>query len=88
MTSNKDTKPGIEVLKEAVSRFSCCHTDFVYRYTVKELLKISDAWGRSGWDIVADQWTTRQLNEAIELDRAPTWDDNEKPTYQSRTESA
>lgn len=75
---------GIEILRRLVKRFSACREDAIDGYTVAELIAIDDAWSRSDWDIYPDQWTARQLREAIRDGRAPTWDADERPTYEPR----
>lgn len=71
----------IETLRHISSAFDYCNETLLQRYTIEELLKIYDAWMRSEWDFYPDQWTTRQLGDAIKKGRAPTWSDSEEPTY-------
>lgn len=52
------------------------------RFSVEEHIKIHRAWRACGWDIYPDQWTPRQVAEALAEGRPPTWDENERPTYE------
>lgn len=80
MTERERELTSIQILRRLVQRFGCCREDFNDRFTVAELLLLDSAWSRSGWDIYPDQWTKRQVTEALR-GIAPTWDDNERPTH-------
>lgn len=78
MSDNKQT--GIETLRRAVNLFSNCNDTFNETWTAAQLVAIYEAFQGSDWDITPDRWTERQINEALE-GRAPTWDDDQEPTY-------
>ena len=73
---------GIDQLRSAVAAYAYCNESFLQQFTAAELLTIRACWLASEWDFFPDQWTTRQLREALEQGRAPTWSARtEKPTY-------
>lgn len=45
------------------------------RWTAEEWLRLARAFQASGWDITPDQWSPRQLREALHKRRplAPAW---------------
>lgn len=70
----------IEKMRMAVNAFSYCNETFLQRYRIADLMKIRLAWVKSEWDFFPDQWTERQVREALR-GKAPMWDDNEQPIY-------
>lgn len=48
--------------------------------TRDQIFAIFDAWMASGWDFYPDQWTERQLQDAL-AGIVPQWDNNEEPIY-------
>ena len=79
---NLEEGKGIEALRHAVELFRHNRESFNYRYTAVELLLIADACARSDWDIWPDNWTTRQVEEAIKYGYAPNWKEDERtPIY-------
>lgn len=73
----------IEKMRRAVSAFSYCNETFLQRYRMADLMKIHLAMVKSEWDFLPDQWTNRQVKEALH-GKVPMWDDNEKPMYSKR----
>ena len=71
---------GMEKLRKAVRALNYCNESFLDRFTVTELLCIHDAWLKSDWDIVPDDWEDQQVTNAL-FGIVPQWDDNEKPIY-------
>jgi hypothetical protein len=71
----------IEELRRMVSAFSNCSESFLMRWTLPQLLQIWRAWDASAWDNTPDNWTARQIREALR-GHAPKWDSNELPIYQ------
>jgi hypothetical protein len=72
-------KTGAEVLRGAVRAFGHCRESFLDHYSAVELLALYDAWQRSEWGILPDEWEGRQVEEAIE-GRAPCWEEYEDET--------
>jgi hypothetical protein len=70
---------GIEVLRRAVAMFNDCDETFNQQYTTEDLLKIAVCQLKSEYDYYPDQWTKKQLRDAIHLGKAPRWDDKEQP---------
>jgi hypothetical protein len=70
----------IEKMRMAINTFAYCNETFLQRYNVKQLMKIHSIMVSCEWDFLADQWTERQLREALK-GIVPKWDDNEKPVY-------
>lgn len=76
-----DENTGIEKLRLLVSNANYCNESFNEQFTIEELIKIHRALALCAWDILPDSWTERQIREALELGRVPTWDEQERPTY-------
>lgn len=72
---------GAQKLRQAVNLINNCQESFLDQYTAEQLLALYVAYKRSGWDITPDQWTERQVIEALWLDKAPCWDEDENPVY-------
>jgi len=77
-----ENESGIELLRRVVKLFDYCNETFNSKYTPEELIKLAKVCWESGWDFFPDQYTKRQLYEALTYGRAPKWDDNEKPIYE------
>lgn len=74
-------RTGIEDLRRLVMNFNYCRESFLERFTIAELVKLHHAHQGCAWDFFPDQWTERQVREALR-GRIPTWDPaTEKPTY-------
>lgn len=78
-----EAMPGVERLRQMVNRLDCCRESAIYDYTVEQLLALDRAWALSEWDIPIDQWTDRQVREAL-AGRPPTWEHEGKPTYDKK----
>lgn len=76
-----DENTGIEKLRLLVSNANYCNESFNEQFTIEELIKIHRALALCAWDILPDSWTERQIQEALELGRVPTWNNDELPTY-------
>jgi len=70
----------MEMLREMVDSFDNCNESFLDDKTVPQLLTIYNCWMRCGWFIRPDEWTTKQVKEAME-GIAPDWDAEERPVY-------
>jgi hypothetical protein len=78
-------RTGMEKLRIAVNALNYCRESFLDQFTSEELLKIHAAWTASGWDIFPDQWTARQVQEALQ-GTPPKWTDEEcTPVYSDGT---
>jgi hypothetical protein len=73
----------IEKMRMAINAFSYCNETFLQRYNVKQLMKLHFAMMACEYDFLPDQWTDRQVKEALK-GIVPNWDDNEKPVYAKR----
>lgn len=71
---------GIELLRKVVNFFNHCNETFNYRWTPEELVKLAQACWKSEWDIFPDEWTERQLYEALN-GRAPQWEIQGRPHH-------
>jgi hypothetical protein len=80
MTPNTNDTTAIENLRDMVAAFDQCSEDFNCRFTLPELVRIWDAWNQCGWVFYPDQWSDRQVREALR-GVAPDWDDEERPTF-------
>jgi hypothetical protein len=74
-------KTGIEALRDAVQAFNYCNETFLGQFSVEELLTLRKLWLKSAWDVYPDDWTRRQVCEAVSLGLVPAWDDEERPVY-------
>jgi hypothetical protein len=70
----------IEMLRHMVGSFDRCNESFMDDKAVPQLLTIYNCWMRSGWLIRPDEWTTKQVKEAME-GIAPDWDAKERPVF-------
>lgn len=70
----------IEILRDMVAAFDMVNEEFNWRFTLTELVRIWDAWNQCGWDFYPDQWSDRQVREALR-GIAPDWDDRERPVF-------
>lgn len=61
----KKIKRDMNFLRTAVELLDTVNEGFNDRYNVTELLAIVESWMTSEWDIPPDEWTTRQVKEAI-----------------------
>lgn len=73
-------KFGIETIRQAVTLFNDCSETFNQQFTATELLQLAAAHQASDFDFYPDQWTERQIKEALR-GIVPQWDDNEQPSY-------
>ncbi len=71
---------GIDKLRRMVDNFDSNHEEFNTRFTVEQLVIIHDAWMKSDWDINPDQWTKRQVQEALK-GVPPNWIGDGKALY-------
>jgi hypothetical protein len=79
VTSGHVLVTGIDALRRAVRVLNQCNESFNQEYSATQLLSIVDALSRSTHDILPDQWTDKQIRDAIRLFKAPIWDENERP---------
>lgn len=74
---------GVEELRLAVSNLDHTHEAFMDAFTAAELLQINRMLIKSRWEIFPDQWTKRQIREAL-AGAPPDWTDDGKPIYSRR----
>ena len=88
MARDKDGNSGMDLLRQAVEALDGCREDFLDDFTPPQLLQIHAMWKASKWDIAPDEWTKRQIKEAL-AGKPPEWDrETEKPVYSPRTKVA
>ncbi len=56
---------GIEELRKAVNVFDNCRESFNDRFTMTQLITLWRALHLCEWDITPDEWSERQVNEAL-----------------------
>lgn len=71
-------KFGIDGLRNMVKQFNYCNETFLQKYSIQELIKIGKALSKIEWDYLPDQWTEKQINDALN-DRVPQWDSEGNP---------
>ena len=79
-TKIQEKRSGADELRLIVSNLNATREGFSDSYTAEQLIQIGRMLLASEWDIYPDQWTARQVKEALK-GRPPTWDDQERPTY-------
>jgi hypothetical protein len=79
---------GIDQLRSAVRLFDNCNESFNQRFTGEELLTLWRMYRECGWDIPPDDWAPRQIEEALEHNAPPRWDDSERPLYDDSSEES
>lgn len=70
---NETELTGIELLRYAVKLFNGCRESCNEQYTAEQLLNIAKAMRRSEWDIMPDEWTSKQRFEASCKGKVPSW---------------
>jgi hypothetical protein len=70
----------MEMLRDMVDSFNGCNEYFMDDKTIPQLLTIYNVWMRSGWLFRPDEWTTKQVEEAMD-GIAPDWDAKERPVF-------
>ena len=74
---------GMNKLRHLVKTLNNCTEVFLDRYNETQLLRIMDAFMRSGWDIYPHQWTPLQRIDAVRFGLAPAFTRDEEPiTYE------
>jgi hypothetical protein len=71
---------GPEELRLCVKNMNATNESFNTQFTAEQLLQIHRMLLASGWDILPDEWTDRQVEEALN-GKPPKWDKNECPIY-------
>jgi len=71
---------GIDKLRKMVNCFDYCRESFNERFSVKELSSIFDAQTKSDWCYLPDEWTERQVLDALK-GIVPQWDEEGNPVY-------
>jgi hypothetical protein len=70
---------GIDFIRNMVGAFDYCNENFISQYSPEELIAIRKAWIACEWDIMPDQWTVRQVEDAIHEGKVPRFDDDGEP---------
>lgn len=71
---------GIDTLRAVVRYFDAQNEAFCQGFTPEQLVQLYRMSLASGWDFYPDQWTSRQISEAL-AGVVPRWDANERPVY-------
>jgi hypothetical protein len=71
---------GAAFLRLLVQNLGACREGFLDPFTVEQLIQIGRMHLISPWDFYPDQWTARQVKEAL-AGNAPHWTNDEKPHY-------
>lgn len=80
MLKGNEKRSGADELRTIARNMDATTESFNDRFTAEQLLTIGRAFLASEWDFYPDQWTARQVREALK-GKPPRWDDNEKPVY-------
>lgn len=77
-----DAMPAIERLRAMVRRFNGNREGFNLNYSLEGLLEIDRAWMLCGWDFYPDQWASWQVEDVLQRQLIPKWDEQERPVRQ------
>lgn len=77
---------GAEEMRLCVSNMNVNRESFNNRFTAAQLLQINRMLILSEWEIYPDQWSARQVREALN-GTPPQFDENERPVYGRRAKS-
>lgn len=75
-----DAMTGAEFLRLLVQNLNACNETFLDPFTAEQLIQIGRMHLTSPWDFSPDQWTNRQVREALK-GIAPHWTEGERPYY-------
>jgi len=73
-------RTGAEELRLIVENMNITREDFNDRFTAEQLVQIGRMLLASEWDIYPDQWSDRQVREAL-AGKPPRFDARERPVY-------
>lgn len=76
-------RTGIETLRLMVKNYDgYCGDGFLSQFSLDELVLIHRLWMKSGWDISPNEWSERQMHEALYQQIIPKWNsETEEPEY-------
>lgn len=57
------------------------NTENADRWSAEEWLRLYDCYKACDWDFSPDEWTERQVDEALKHGIVPEWDRYETPIY-------
>ena len=80
MANEKEKFTGAELLRKVVMNMDTTTESFNDRFTAMQLVQLGRMLLASDWDIYPDQWTARQVKQALR-GWPPHFDENEKPVY-------
>lgn len=78
--STDEKRSGADELRIIVRNMDATTEGFNDRYTAEQLIQIYRMHLASEWDIYPDDWTSRQVREALK-GKPPRWTDDERPLY-------
>ena len=78
---------GAELLRLIVSNLNTTRESFNDQFSLEELVQIHRMFYLSDWDIYPDDWTKRQVKEALR-GVPPQWTKDEKPKYSKLVKSS
>lgn len=74
---------GADEMRLIVKNMDATRESFNQAFTSEQLLQIFRMQLASGWDFSPDQWTPRQVKEALQ-GITPAWNEEEEPIYSKR----
>lgn len=74
-------RSGADQLRVIVQNMDATRESFNDEYTAAQLVTIYSMQLESEWDFYPDQWTARQVREAL-AGKPPRWNDDETPLYE------
>jgi hypothetical protein len=81
VTQNEiDNLSGIDLLRLIVRNADHTRESFWDDKTPEQIVQIGRMLLSSGWDIYPDEWTERQVQEAL-AGKPPRWNRDEEPVY-------
>ncbi len=71
---------GADELRRIVVVLNCTRESALDPFTAEELITLVRAQLACAWDHTIEEWTPRQITEALE-GKPPRWDDRRRPVY-------
>lgn len=78
---------GIDFLRTTVKLLNYCNETFNQQFTPEQIILLMRVHDRQKvWDFLPDQWSARQVKEALKYGKVPEWKENREgrtlPVYQ------
>lgn len=78
---SKQNNSGADTLRSLVNWLNNTNESALDDYSAEELIKLYQAFEACEWDFTLCQWTARQRWEALNENKVPQWDGDERPCY-------